>query len=113
MTEFASRWMSPAAPPEKTPKTTNRVTDKTIKTGSVGFDGASKGQIGRFSPPGPFAPLDAVIAKSGAGRHPLGEIEARLSRLTATAARPGATPLDRQLLRDWTAIRDAKLAGRG
>lgn len=58
----------------------------------------------------PYAPLDEVIAASEAGRRSVDEIERRLARLVAQAAEPEATPLDRQLVRDWTAIRDAKLS---
>lgn len=55
-----------------------------------------------------FRQLDAGILDSEAGRRPLADIETRLARLTAIATRPTATSLDRQLVRDWTAIRDAK-----
>lgn len=61
--------------------------------------------------PGPFAPIDDIIAGFRAGRRSLDEIETRLARLTARANQPEATDLDRALVRDWTAIRDAKRAG--
>lgn len=59
-----------------------------------------------------FRPLDDLITASEAGRRSLAEIESRLGRLTAIAASPTATALDRQLILDWTAIRAANLAGR-
>ncbi len=59
-----------------------------------------------------FHPLDPAIITSEAGRRSLDENERRLARLTAQAAAPSATALDRQLVRDWTAIQDAKRAGR-
>jgi hypothetical protein len=59
-----------------------------------------------------IVPLDGVIAASEAGRHSLEEIEERLSRLTARALAPEATAQDHLLVRDWGAIRAAKLAGR-
>ncbi len=59
-----------------------------------------------------FAALDEVIVASEAGRRPLDEIENRLMRLTARAAEPTASPRDHQLVRDWTAICNAKRQGR-
>lgn len=58
-----------------------------------------------------FRPLDAAISASEAGRRSVVEIEARLARLTAQAASPNATGLDRQLVADWTAIHRVKLSG--
>lgn len=57
-----------------------------------------------------YGPLDEVIVGDEAHRRSLVEIEARLSRLMARAAEPDATPLDHQLVADWTAILAAKLA---
>ncbi len=59
-----------------------------------------------------YPTLDSAIIASEAGKHPLAAIEHRLARVTARASAPDASPLDRQLVRDWTAIRDAKAAGR-
>lgn len=111
MSEFVSRWLTPSGSPEKTPETTKSRTDGTDRSAFVSSVSTAKEDLGGFPPPGPFAPLDPVIAGSEASRRSLAEIEARLSRLTATAARQEATPLDRQLVADWRAIRDAKLAG--
>lgn len=60
-----------------------------------------------------FRPLDPAISESEASRRPLHEIERRLARVTERAGNPAATALDRQLARDWTAIRDAKLTATG
>lgn len=68
-------------------------------------------EIREISEISPYPPLDASIVASEAERRPLEEIEARLTRLVARAADPDATPLDRQLVADWTAIRRAKVAG--
>lgn len=69
-------------------------------------------EISGISEKSPYAPLDALIVASEAERRPLDEIEVRLARRAAHGAEPDATPLDHQLVADWTAIRDAKLAGR-
>ena len=58
-----------------------------------------------------FAPLDRDLIRSTARSHTTHQIEARLARLTARAAAPDATAQDHQLVRDWTAIRAAKLVG--
>ena len=56
-----------------------------------------------------FRPLDEVIADSEASRRTLADIEVRLERLTAIAAQPGASSLNRQLIEDWTKILAAKV----
>jgi len=60
-----------------------------------------------------FRPLDAAIVASETGRRPLDEIERRLARVTKRAASPLASALDKQLLRDWSAILQAKRAALG
>ena len=59
-----------------------------------------------------YRQLDAAIIASEADRRSLTEIEARLARVTDRAGAPDCTALDRQLVRDWAAIRAAKIAGR-
>jgi hypothetical protein len=59
-----------------------------------------------------FVPLDRAILRDTTAKHTSEQIEERLARLTDRAAAPGATPLAHQLVRDWGAIRAAKLAGR-
>lgn len=59
-----------------------------------------------------FSPLDAAIITSEAGKHSLADIARRLARVAARAGAPDATPLDTQLVRDWTAIQTVKVAGR-
>src|SRR5688500_6461173 len=54
-------------------------------------------------------PLDAEIARSEARKHDRAGIVARLARLEARAAAPGASPLDRQLVADWRAILAARI----
>jgi hypothetical protein len=49
-------------------------------------------------------PLDEVISEDMALKHDRAEIENRVERLIARAALPGATPLDRVIAADWTAI---------
>lgn len=55
-----------------------------------------------------YRPLDDVIAADVATKHPRAEIEARVARVAARAALPGATALDRALAADWIAILEVK-----
>ncbi len=112
MTEFVSRWLSfkPSETPIDRP-------DKTERISSVSSVKASSSDLKRFLPPSegeqsPCTPLDAAIIASEASRRSLDEIETRLARLKVNALDPAATLLDHQLVRDWTAIRDAKRAGK-
>ncbi|MDQ3694363.1 MAG: hypothetical protein M3464_12140 [Chloroflexota bacterium] len=131
MSEFVSRWLTPPGYPEKTPETTKSSTAKTDKSTSVSSVSPPNGDFGRFSTPNAgwptdaewpgetgdapppavltgFAPLDDVIIASEAERYSLEQIEVCVARLTDQARRPEATPLERQSLQDWLAIRDAK-----
>src|SRR5688572_30113310 len=103
MTEFVSRWL--AAEPAEPAETQNQRTDKTDRINSVSSVSGSNVDSERCEP------LDSAIIANEAGRRSLEEIKCRLDRLTAQAASPTATDLDRQLVADWAAIRDAKLAG--
>lgn len=53
-------------------------------------------------------PLDQAIAADIARRTGVEEIRRRLARCEASAARPDASALDRQLVADWRAILAAK-----
>ena len=51
-----------------------------------------------------FVPLDRAIITSTATRTSIEEIWERLNHARQMVAKPGATPLQQQVVRDWTAI---------
>ena len=73
--------------------------------------GAAASSVSRWPPNGCVAPLDEAIARDVAHKSPRAEIVTRLGRLTARAAAPDATNLDRRLAAYWAAILTAKDAG--